>query len=182
LEQLSDTGLFALLHEKRRIAEAAFQVLYYRHSPRIHAYCRCVFGDNELTNDVFQDTFMKFFEAGLQGREVANVPAYLLMIARNLCLNAKRNMKPTVSLDDVQLPSIDPSHEQHEMLQLIMMAMDLLDEDAREAFFLREFNDMSYAEIGALLGIREGNARVRVMRARSKVREILAPYMVEFSA
>lgn len=181
VHRLSDLELFHLLREKKPLAEAAFAELYTRHSSRIYAYCRYVFGDDEQTKDIFQETFTRFYESAQTERDMSNVAAYLLIIARNACLNAKRRTRKTVTFDEYQLPHYDKPPERTEMLQLIQMAMELLPDEYREAFFLREFEDLSYNDIASILDISAGTVRVRVTRARQKVREILEPYLVELS-
>lgn len=179
--RLSDAELFGYLKEKKNIAEPAFGELYARHSPRIYAYCRCVFGDTEQSKDIFQETFMRFYESAQKERVMTNVPAFLLIIARNLCLNVKRQTKELLNVEDFQIPQRETPPEQTEMLQLITMAMELLPDDYRETFFLRDFEDMSYSEISKVLKIPEVTVRVRVSRARQKIREILQPYLVELA-
>ncbi len=178
---LGDAELYNYLREKKKLAEPAFGELYARHSSRIYAYCRCVFGDSEQTKDIFQETFMRFYESAQKKREMTNVAAYLLIIARNLCLNAKRQTKETVSFEEYHFPQLDTTTDRTEMLQLVTMAMELLPDDYREAFFLREFEDLPYSEIASILNTTDGNVRIRVSRARQKIREILQPYLVELA-
>ena len=61
------------------------------------------------------------------------------------------------------------------------MAMELLPHDMREAFVLREYDGLSYNEISEMLNIKLDTAKVRVFRARQKIKEILEPYLNELS-
>jgi RNA polymerase sigma-70 factor (ECF subfamily) len=65
------------------------------------------------------------------------------------------------------------------MLQLISMALELLPSDMREIFVLREYDGLSYNEISTLLNIKLDTAKVRVFRARQRIKEILQPYLNE---
>ncbi len=168
-----------MLRETSELRDAAFAELYARHGARIWAYCRCVCGSGPAAEDVFQDTFIRFLESAQRSHTVQNVPAYLLRIARNTCLNVHRAQKPTVSVDDVHLPAHEVSHDRTELLGLVTMALDLLPEDYREAFYLREFEDLPYADIAAMLETTSVTVRIRVTRARKKIREILQPYLAE---
>jgi RNA polymerase sigma-70 factor (ECF subfamily) len=67
------------------------------------------------------------------------------------------------------------------MLKLIHMAMELLPHDMKEAFVLREYDGLSYQEISTLLNIKLDTAKVRVFRARQRIKEILEPYLNEFT-
>lgn len=175
----SDVALFNLLKEKKPIAEPAFRELYNRHSHRIYAYCRSVFGNDDQAKDIFQEAFTRFYETAQKGKELTNVPAYLLIITRNLCLTTKRRNASNVSFEEYQFPQNDRPHEKTELLELVTMAMQLLPDDQREAFFLRDFEDLPYEEIADILKTNAVNVRVRVLRARRKIREILQPYVME---
>jgi RNA polymerase sigma-70 factor, ECF subfamily len=181
LSRLPDAELFVLLREEKQVSESAFSELYSRHARRIYSYCRYVFGDEDQAKDVFQEAFMRFYESARSGREVTNVPAYLLIITRNLCLNVKSSKRATVSYDEFYHLQQEPGREHGELIHLIKKAMELLPDDQREAFYLREFEDLPYDEIAGILQTTAVNARVRVTRARSRIREILKPYILELS-
>jgi RNA polymerase sigma-70 factor, ECF subfamily len=177
----SDADLYYLLKNEKNISESAFSELYARHSGRIYAYCRVVFMDVEQAEDIFQETFTRFYESAQKERTMTNVPAFLLMIARNLCLNTKRDMKKTVEFQDVHQITDDYKPEKREMLQLIEMAMELLPDELREPFILREYDDQPYDEIAEIMGTTAVAIRIRVHRARKRIREILEPYLTEMS-
>jgi RNA polymerase sigma-70 factor (ECF subfamily) len=57
-------------------------------------------------------------------------------------------------------------------LEEVLRMLQTLPEDIRAALMLRAEQDMSYAEIGAVLGMSEGAARVKVHRARARLAEM----------
>jgi RNA polymerase sigma factor (sigma-70 family) len=174
----ADQDLFCQLSAGDIQAQRALSVLYRRYAQRIYTYCRKIIGDGQVAEDLLQDTFVKFFEAGRQGRSVENVPGYLLTIARNLCfthqVRAKRQFVP---FEDVHWVDTDAPYEQRELLQLIQASLELLPDEYREAFVLREYNGLSYAEIADVIGQSVDLVKVRIFRAKKKLREILAPYL-----
>ena len=178
-DQYSDIELFDLLKANAAQAEMAFSELYTRHSSRIYAYCRRILGDPAEAKDVFQDTFLKFYQSAKKTPEMTNVPAYLLKIARNLCLNCIRNNKRSVSFQDYHKLSRDQPHEKTELLQLIGMALELLPQEYREAFVLREYDGLTYNEIAEVTESSLSTVKIRVYRAKQKIREVLAPYLAD---
>ncbi len=182
LSRYDDEKLVAMLGEDKKSAEAAFRVLYDRHAPMVNAYCRKAVGNKEQAEDIFQEAFVRFFRNVKTDYKLTNVPGYLLTIARNLCLNYKRDKKPDVSLDDIELRGdVIQDYEQRELLELIDLALDLLDFEFKEAFIMREYNELPYKEIAEITGTTLSNAKSRVYRAKKKIKEILNPYLKELT-
>lgn len=180
--KMSDIELYAALKLEKPSSEKAFAELYARYSPRIFAYCRRILGDYDRAQDAFQETFVKFFNSAQQDREMTNVPAYLLRIARNLCLNMQRSNKGQISLEEYHLPlSYDISHDKMELLSLITQAMEMLPLDYKEAFILREYEGLSYQEIADMTESSLSTVKIRIYRAKQKIRDILAPYIADIS-
>lgn len=186
----SDEELFLLLRSSSAVPgsqtsstaerEAAFRELYARHGKRVHAYCiRAVSASPQEAEDIFQETFVRFFNAAQTERTMTNVPAFLLRIARNLCLNHKRDSRPTYVLNDDDLHHKAQEYGTTELLHLITTALELLEDDQREAFVLRKYDGCSFQEIADITHTTENNARSRVHRAQAKIRSILAPYLAD---
>lgn len=181
LSEYTETELFALLRSEHR--EVAFAELYSRLSPNVFSYTMRVLGDRDRAYDVFQETFMRLYQSAERLHYLENVRAYALTICRNLCLNEKKRMQvQTVEFDDTLYnPGVSRDADRKEMLRLISMAMELLSHDLKEAFVLREYDGLTYQEISDLLNIKLDTAKVRVFRARQRIKEILEPYLNEFS-
>ncbi len=179
-DETPDLELYARLAHDNASAQAALSILYRRYSQRIYTYCRKILGDSTTAEDLLQETFVKLFESGRQQRTIENFPAYLMTIARNLCLSHRaRSKRQFVEVEDFHLSSRDVPYEQRELLQLIQASLELLPEDYREAFVLREYNGLSYNEIAEVIGESLDVVKVRIFRAKKKLRDILAPYLAD---
>ena len=177
----SDTELVDMLEDEKSIAEGAFQELYNRYSSMVHPYLMRVLNDSELTEDFFQETFIRFFQNVRKSGQKTNVPGFLITISRNLCLNHKRNKKSEISIDDIEIRiEKNQNYENQELLELITYAMELLEFEYKEAFILREYDGLPYNEIAEITGTTITNAKSRVFRAKQKIKEILQPYLQEF--
>lgn len=173
-----DETLVKKLRNDPKKSEAAFTELYKRYAGQVNAYCLKALGDESAAEDIFQETFIKFHAKVRADGNKTNVPGFLITIARNLCLNHKRNAKPTTPIEDVRLfTPPNQNSEKKELLDLINAALELLDFDYREAFILREYQGMSYKEIAEVCEIGLSNAKSRVFRARNKIKEILSPFL-----
>lgn len=179
-DETPDLELYARLSQSDAAAQAALSILYRRYSQRIYTYCRKILGDSTTAEDLLQETFVKLLESGRQQRAIENFPAYLMTIARNLCLSHRaRSKRQFVEVEDFHLASRDVPYEQRELLQLIQASLELLPEDYREAFVLREYNGLSYNEIADVIGESLDVVKVRIFRAKKKLRDILAPYLAD---
>lgn len=115
---------------------------------------------------------------------MTNVPAFLLCIARNLCFNFLRDHHPTTDFEEElhTLPtSSSPEHqlERAELSTILHRALAQLPPEYCEALVLREQIGLSYAEIAHIVGASESAVKVRVFRAKEKLRQLLAPYIEE---
>lgn len=180
-QNIPDSELFSRLAGDSKVAEKAFAELYARHGGRVYAFCLRFLGNRDEAQDVYQDTFIRFFESASEDREMTNVPGFLLKIARNLCLNARRNSKKTVTVEDYHAALKAPETEKTEFLELITTAMDMLPDEYREVFVLREYQGLSYQEIAEIVDTSLANVKVRIFRAKQRIRQILAPYIRELS-
>ncbi|MBK8911212.1 MAG: RNA polymerase sigma factor [Chlorobi bacterium] len=187
---LPDDDLCAMIATgNHRESEAAFTELYGRYARRIHAYCVRIVTDPQDAEDVFQETFIRFHHTlrkknGAENGEgdpppSRNTSGLLFTIARNLCLNQKqRNIRwKTEQVESDMLHAWDKPYEQKEMVELITTALELLPHDYREAFVLREYDGLPYNEIAELTGASLATAKIRVFRAKEKLRKILEPYL-----
>jgi RNA polymerase sigma-70 factor (ECF subfamily) len=59
--------------------------------------------------------------------------------------------------------------------------MEQLPTDYKEAFVLREYEGLSYQEIAELTESSLSTVKIRIFRAKQKIREILAPYVADLS-
>lgn len=178
-----DAKLCDIMHNgKGNESEAAFKELYNRYSGMVHAYCLRIMGNVEQAEDVFQETFIKFYQKAKPTKSNFNAAGFLITIARNLCLNSKRDEKPTSSIEGLEyLLKETQNYEKTELLELISMALELIDFDYKEAFILREYNGLQYNEIAEITDTSLSNAKSRVFRAKQKIKSILEPYMKDLT-
>jgi len=181
LEKLCDKELFQIIHDNDEFSEKAFTELYNRYSPFVYAYCRRFLNNTEWAEDIFQETFLNFHQGLKKISEMTNLKGYLLSIARNLCYNYVRDFKFNISYEDFSTVIDDSRNENDELLELIKRAIDLMPDDLRELFILREYDGMSYLEIADITDSNVNTVKVKLFRAKQKLRKILEPYIQDIS-
>ena len=180
LKNIKDEQLFLLMAKEDKISFLAFEELYNRYSAKIYTYIRKILNNSPASDDIFQETFIRFYEFSKKSKNMTNVIGFLIKTARNLCLNEKK-LKNSSHLDisNFNFAYYDKSYEKKEINELVDIGLDALPEKYREVLVLREFMDFSYQEIADILGISMPVVRIRIFRAKSKLREFLAPFLNE---
>ncbi len=87
---------------------------------------------------------------------------------------ARREKFETGQLDELPEIPVPPAMEQLGTQADVRKALALLTDDRREAVLLHHVWGFSFGEIGAMLGIREGTAKLRAYRAINTLREMLS--------
>lgn len=177
----TDKELLEILGQKSIDSDAAFTEIYNRYSDSVYRFCYFFLNDGDAANDIFQETFVNYLAKCTNVPDVVNIKSYLLHTAKNLCLNHKRNKKIEVGevLEDTLIIDFDEL-ENKELNEIVMKALDLIDEKYKHAFILREIDGLSYKEIGDMLEISWSGAQSRVVRAKEKLITLLEPYLKEY--
>ncbi len=180
LDTLGDNELFYLLKGGDKTAAEAFDEIYSRHSKRIFMYCRRILNNQQQAEDIFQDTFLSFYNNAQKDITMTNVPAYLLRIARNLCLKSKsKNHQSLVFIEDLNLSVNENSLEKHEMQNIISSSLNLIPDEWREAVVLQVYDGLSYNEIAEIMEVPMSTVRNWIVRGKKQLREIISPYFNE---
>lgn len=180
-EKYNDTELFAMMHGKKRESEAAFAELYSRYSQKLYSYCVRMLGNKDDAKDVFQDTFIKFYDSRNHYKAMEHVYSYMITIARNLCYNYNRDRKTSIDIEDYKLTTTDVGYEQKELLEIIAQALELIAIQYKEVFVLRLYHGLSYREIAQITGDSEASVKSKCWRAKEKIKDVLHPYLKEIS-
>ena len=155
----------------------AFAVLVRRHQNALHRYGISLGLDGDTSLDLLQDTFIKAHARLGQCRDLARFRPWLFRIHRNAILDWRRDIRRTeVSLPDELAPAdATDVGEELALREAIGDALASLPPILREAFLLRHHLGHSYEEIAEIAGVNVSAAKMRVMRARESLREMLAP-------
>ena len=127
--------------------------------------------------DLVQETYVKAFRFAGQFRTGTNLKAWLHTILHNTFLNMRRRAgRDPVAVDSeaVERSSGDTSRiESPEQMLLrdsldsdLQRAIDALPEVFRQAVWLRDVDEFSYAEIAEMLGVANGTVMSRISRGR----------------
>lgn len=151
-----------------------FDTLYREYAPRVHRFVIGLSGDAALADDVTAETFVRVWATRDRVRH-ETVRAFLFTIARNLWLQGIRSKwrHRELGAEDAD-PSPGPDVQAADRIDLnrafkVLAALDPAD---RAAILMRAQEEMSYEEIAQSLAITVSAAKVRVHRARKRLKEL----------
>ena len=166
----------------------AYEQIVRRHERRVFRATFAVLGNFEDAEEAMQDTFVKAFRHISQFRRESRFTTWLTRIAINEALQRRQSRKEFVPLDEsssadtqfvprrYEMWRADPEklYGKRELRQIIEAAIQSLPAIYREAFVLRDIEEMSAEEAAEAIGITVGALKSRLLRARLMVREALA--------
>jgi RNA polymerase sigma-70 factor, ECF subfamily len=157
---------------------AAWRELVDRFGPRIHSLALHFARDAERAQDLTQEIFLRLLQNLGSYRGDVPLLAWTLRLSRNLCIDDYRRrrlerefrflpLETVATLHDGSDPELDA--ERRELLAQVEAALRELDPDTVLILTLREFEGLSYRELGALLDLPSGTVKSRIHRGRREL-------------
>ena len=166
--------------------DAAFECLLNRHKGKIFTSIYMFVKDNDLANDIFQETFIKIIDTIRSGRynDEGKFLQWALRISYNLCVDLfrKNKRKPTISgsddFDIFDTVSIAEECEESKIIRnqthdKIRQLVNFLPQEQREVIMLRHYADLSFKEISELTNVSINTALGRMRYALINIRKMM---------
>jgi RNA polymerase sigma factor (sigma-70 family) len=160
-----------LVKRVQRGHEQSFEAIFTRHYAPLLSYCRHILGNRDEAEDALQQTFIKAHRALVTKDPPNELRPWLYAIARNCCLSAIAERKPTSDLDDhtPSLAGLSEQVHQREDLREMVAALGRLPEAQRSALLLAELEDLSHQEIATILECPVSKVKALVYQARTSL-------------
>ena len=179
--------------------EPAFEQLVHRYHARVFRLARRLSGDDSDAQDALQETFLQLYRKLPSFRGESRFSTWLFRVATNAALmqRRKRARRPAESLED-HLPRFDAdgrhaltpdelrapcgvedSVGRKLLAEKAQAGIERLPDLYREAFVLRDLEELETAEVAQVLGLPPATVRQRVHRARLMLRGYLAAQSVK---
>lgn len=159
----------------------AFDAMVAEHLPALRARAQQVCRSHVDPDDVIQDALVRAFRGREQLREPARARAWLLSIVTNTFIDAIRKHKARPDRDELPDEPPAPPDEPTEALPWqtlgvaeVRAAIAKLPDELRDTYRMFALEDRDYNHIAATLGIPKATVGTRILRARKRLRAILA--------
>jgi len=173
-----------MLRRAQRGDERAWRDLVLRFQQPVHALIwRLLAGRaRHRVEDLVQETFVRVLGAlpGFDPAGPASLSTWILTIATRLALNELRRPESAALADEpVAADRADDSAERRRLARAIADGVAQLPASQRAVLVLREYHELEYAEIAAVLEVDLGTIKSRLARARAALRDHLVTAVPE---
>ena len=153
----------------------SFSNIYNNHKKPVYHYALKMVQSSMTAEDIVQNVFMKLFEKMDSIKSFESVRFWLLKTARNEVYSYFRKTKSRneEALEENEETLIESNLgneiEEKEAQEIVRNEIDLLPAEFREIFVLREYSELSYEEIGQMLGLSKEIIKSRLFSIRQKL-------------
>jgi RNA polymerase sigma-70 factor (ECF subfamily) len=153
-------------------------ILYERYKMPIYSYFfKITCGDREASEDLVHTVFYRVIRYKFSFTGQGSFAKWIFRIARNVGLDYNRKKKNSYNYD-AEIRSgqgvmyDENDYDKREQLASLDFAMKKLEHEEREIIVLGKIECLRYKEIADILGITEGNVKIRMFRAIRKLKDI----------
>ncbi len=175
-----------MTQELQHIAQAkqgdadAFAHLVRAYETSVYRLALRMCGNSHDAEEAAQEAFVSAWKGLPSFRGESKFSSWLYQLTTNACLDLLRREKRhrgAVPLDEqtelVGDGTPQQAAEDAELRDILQQALQALSDDHRQIFLLRQMRQLSYDEIGKLLGLEVGTVKSRLSRAKKQLRQIL---------
>lgn len=180
----------AIVQRVRDGETVLYELLMRRHNQKLYRIARGMGVSNEDCDDILQQTYIQAYLKLDQFKGSSAFSTWLIRILINQCLMDRRKSHLSVSLDGELIDLVAPDAPRlleietpesvmlrTEIRTLLEQAISRLPIDYRSVYVMKEIEGMSIKEIASTLDLTEVNVKVRIMRARARLRNQLKKYL-----
>ena len=163
--------------------DAGFKDLYDSLFKTVFGVAYRISGDVGQAEDLCHEAFIKYYKRGSPFPDADQTKYWLIRVVKNIALNGEkrksRERKAYQNLKGITSGKVSSDEEQFikkEMENSVKKALDLLPYKYRVVLVLKEYEGLTYKDIGSIIGISEGNVKVRIHRGREKLEKIFKEF------
>jgi RNA polymerase sigma-70 factor (ECF subfamily) len=161
--------------------------IYDQYYLRVRKFILHTVRNEWVADDLVQETFLKINNNLENVRDAERLQAWIFRIAHNLCRDYFRQQGKTANLaleeisgepPSAKVPTSQKEIEQCQMRQCVFGLVKFLPESLRSVIILSDISEFNQREIAEILGITVENVKIRLHRARKKLKALLEEHCV----
>lgn len=178
MKTVEDDDIRGALQSDKTAVDRAIRLMIDRYGKDVYSTAYRILGSTAEAQDIQQETFIKVVERPRDFAQATSMRAYLCKVAAHLSVSSLRKTKRRASKDRERfaaegdgltvVAAFRPSSEGQR--SALLSCLEAVDPDTRAAFYLRVLYELSWDEIGDVIGTTAAAARVSVRRAEKKLR------------
>ena len=154
------------------ISEKEFAQVVREHKNTIYTVCYMFSNDADEVADLFQEVLINLWQGFANFKKHSNVKTWIYRVAFNTCISADRKKKRRAAAQlDMNIDLFDEKSSDRNLTTLLHSRISRLKPFDR-AIVLLWLEDMSYDEIGAIIGITTKNVSVRLYRIKEELKKM----------
>lgn len=152
--------------------------IYEKYGQMVYKYLFCLCKDEHMAQDLTQETFCKAIQSVHRFKGSCKVSTWLCQIAKHLWYQEleKQKRRKTTQIEEIDVFPDEQSLENAMILKLekleLYKRIHTLNDTEKEVVLFRITGELSFKEIGEILGKSENWARVTFYRAKHKLTEV----------
>ncbi len=159
--------------------ESKFLIDFEKNQNIVHKICRIYTTNQDAHNDLFQEVTIQLWKNYSKFRGEAKFSTWMYRVALNTAISLYRKSTRTVKTQDIsdisyKIQSTEYDDTEEIQLKALYKAIQKLNDIDKALIFLY-LENKPYKEISEALGITQVNARVKMNRAKEKLKNILNP-------
>lgn len=172
-------------------SEKLFAAAFKQNLNKVKYFAYSYLKDTELAENIAQEAFIQLWKNKERINLNENVLPYLLVVARNLCLNIIKgqkcrityaNYKQQQSKESLNYAALEDSSStslySKEIEQLLQAGLEKMPDTSKQAFMLSRFKNLNYQEIAQIQNVAVKTVESRMTIALKTLRKVFKDYMI----
>jgi len=183
---LNQDDTWSLVQKVKNGDREAFMILTRTFQKKVFVLTYSFFRNKEDALDLVQETFLRLFQKIGSFRQGHNFEAWLLQIAKNLCIDyyrknwsRRRELESEKSVEELHVADMrtQGGEEARDLKDILSRCVNRLAERQRTIFIMRHYSQLKNEEIAQALGISLGTVKSLHFKAVHNLRALMGPYL-----
>jgi RNA polymerase sigma-70 factor (ECF subfamily) len=186
---------YELVEEFVNGRQSSFEILINRHKKKVFNYIMLMVKNEQLAEDIFQDTFIKVIQSLKEGKYKDNGKfiSWVVRIAHNLVIDHFRRERQMTMLTNenyvtdlfnnkkMSERNVEEIIVREQVHSDIRKLIDQLPDDQKQVILLRHFGELSFKEIADQTGVSINTALGRMRYALINLRKLIQKYNINLT-